>query len=637
MESLITFVVGGDDDAIAAAERVEAVYKRSLEGVSAAAAKANTALATSFTNVAAKMEFSGSGGMSGFAESMNRALFQTMSVSDKAGVRITNLGTQLRALQTPTEVASAGMGKFSSAVTGGAGALAGMGVQGASAVGQIASLFASGNPLMVGIGLAAIAIGFIAKGWREYEEAEKRATEYAAGAGARRLKIIEDETAAVKKRTTAFSEADKEDAIARITAAKAIIEAEEGAIKRLDRTYATKKKLAATEDSFRRHSLLLYDAQTALSAAESRLDAASAAHIERMKEEFMFSKINAETLREQSKETDRLALAKKHKAEQDAYYFGQLKAGNDLDAALLKKQTDDEENAAVERIMRERRLEQAAVERVVAEAEAQSAADKKLTEQLDESFDRAVEREEQLKNATKERDQAQRDAAASAVMSASVNTTYAVSMDVVSSSTGFATQQLQKFGDINRDNYSDILDFSPKARDALVKEAQGAIFNMGLQAGTKAIFEQGEAFKETALAAGSFALHEYDAGAMHLVSAATHQVASASYATIGGGAVGASFGIGAMRGKGGMFGTGNDSTDSTGGGSASSRDSGSGGSGPSAGRGGSGGGTPVVNYTIVMGPGTLMNPGDDRQTRRIVATAHQRNSRDRFAQLRNLP
>ena len=66
--------------------------------------------------------------------------------------------------------------------------------------------------------------------------------------------------------------------------------------------------------------------------------------------------------------------------------------------------------------------------------------------------------------------------------------------------------------------------------------------------------EAGEAVKESALAFGAYAIHDYGGAGLHAASAATHTVAAQVYAGIAGTSAGASVGIGMARGEGGLVG-----------------------------------------------------------------------------------
>lgn len=227
-------------------------------------------------------------------------------------------------------------------------------------------------------------------------------------------------------------------------------------------------------------------------------------------------------------------------------------------------------------------------------------------------------------------EQAQQRQMMGALYASSVNATYSASMFMVGDATSFATSQLQKFGDINRDNYRELLDFTPKTIEAFAKAAQAAIFNMGLQAGVKSIFESGEALKEEALTLGSIFYNPAEA-ATHSASAATHIAAASMYGMIGIGAVGGSLAIGGVRGKGGLIGSGASSTGapSSGGGSSST--------GPSTGGGGfSSSQQPYVKITNVFEAGAWYS-GDDQALKRtgshflraVQEDAFERRERDR--------
>ena len=224
----------------------------------------------------------------------------------------------------------------------------------------------------------------------------------------------------------------------------------------------------------------------------------------------------------------------------------------------------------------------------------------KFYKELGDAALSAAEKLKKLKLAEKE-----------AMRAAVVDAGYAPSMFVIGNATSFATGQLKAFGQINRDNWRETLTMTEDKKEAFFAEAQAAIFNMGIQAGTKSIFEGAEAVKEGALMFGAIASKDFPAATLHAKSALTHAASSAIYGTIGVGAVGTSFAVGALHGAPGGGAGG-------GGGSRKGMDNMP--SAPSG--GGGGGGSPsgggAVNITYVYEAGSI-NAADERATARTVA------------------
>lgn len=189
---------------------------------------------------------------------------------------------------------------------------------------------------------------------------------------------------------------------------------------------------------------------------------------------------------------------------------------------------------------------------------------------------------------------------------------YGAGMFVIGNATSFASGQLKEFGNINRDNWRDTLAMTEDKKAAFLAEAQAALFNMGVQAGVKSFFEQAEALKETALMFGSLAMNDPKGVAAHGAAAAGHAVAAGAYSVIAVGGVGASLGIGAMRGGGGLAAAG----PGAGGGRAGPSPSGGGAAGPRAPGAPEGGG--ATNITFVYEAGSI-NAADERATARTVA------------------
>lgn len=256
--------------------------------------------------------------------------------------------------------------------------------------------------------------------------------------------------------------------------------------------------------------------------------------------------------------------------------------------------------------------------------------DFRVLEEAEEKRQRAIEKTrealERKEEAEKRAMKAAMDAAKQQIIATGVNTVYSVSMYGVGKSVDFVSSELEVFRDINRDNWRDMLAITEDTKAAWAAKAQSALVSLAIESGKMAIFENAEAIKEGALAAGEFGSGNVAGGILHAASGAMHYAASAAYGTIG---VGAAVGAGtfaASRGAGGPF-KATSSERAMGGGGG-----GGGGDFPesprsSGGAGGGGGDRPAQVVVNINNQAGSITPADERRaartTGRFVARAHQ--------------
>lgn len=284
------------------------------------------------------------------------------------------------------------------------------------------------------------------------------------------------------------------------------------------------------------------------------------------------------------------------------------------------------------RVMRYEAEQQASVERLqLADRERkrieEMSHDEYMTlNQLDEDHtaiviaNRQAETEATIR-ALERQQQAEQRMMAQQVYGTGVNAAYGASMYYVGQSIDFVAGQAQKFGNINRDNWRDMLAITEDTKAAFAAQLQAFLFNMGIQSGKMAVFEMAEASKEGALMAGSIAVYDFAGAANHGISAAAHLATAGLYATLGTGAVGGSLAIGALRGSDGPIKAVPDNP--------VTGTSGAGRGGPSASGGpdGQAGNTwnspSVININNDYGGGGI-NAQDDRRAAQAVARGVQR-------------
>ena len=199
--------------------------------------------------------------------------------------------------------------------------------------------------------------------------------------------------------------------------------------------------------------------------------------------------------------------------------------------------------------------------------------------------------------------------------------TFSAGMMVIDSAMSVTNKYLEEFGQINRDNWRDLLNWSKDKQAAFAAEAQAALWSLARQAAPKAVFENAEGIAAAAAAAGEYGKGNVAGGVLLTAAAVGHYAASAAYGTIAVAAGGASLAIGSQRGSGGMFAAspGGGSPSPSGGGPSG----GGGGGSPTRSRGGGGGdsgGGGGVSITYVYEAGSI-NANDERATARTVTRA----------------
>jgi hypothetical protein len=201
--------------------------------------------------------------------------------------------------------------------------------------------------------------------------------------------------------------------------------------------------------------------------------------------------------------------------------------------------------------------------------------------------------------------------------------TFSAGMMVIDSAMSVTNKYLEEFGQINRDNWRDLLNWSKDKQAAFAAEAQAALWSLARQAAPKAVFENAEGIASAAAAAGEYGKGNVAGGVLLTAAAVGHYAASAAYGTIAVAAGGASLAIGSQRGSGGMFAAapGGGSPSPSGGGPSGG--GGGGGGSPTRSRGGGGdgsGGGGGVSITYVYEAGSI-NANDERATARTVTRA----------------
>lgn len=110
------------------------------------------------------------------------------------------------------------------------------------------------------------------------------------------------------------------------------------------------------------------------------------------------------------------------------------------------------------------------------------------------------------------------------------------------------TGKLDQLGQVNRDNFWELYDFSKMTPELVAAQVQAMLAGIAKEALTKTAFESAEAIKETAMGFGAIAINDYKGAGAHFISAGAHSAAAGAYAAIGGGAAVGAAAIGATRG-----------------------------------------------------------------------------------------
>lgn len=215
----------------------------------------------------------------------------------------------------------------------------------------------------------------------------------------------------------------------------------------------------------------------------------------------------------------------------------------------------------------------------------------------------ALEEEErqrrELVTAIQAQDRANLEYAAGMIYAASVNTAYTASMYAVGKGIDYASMELMRFQDINRDNYRDLLQINENTMAAWAQRLQAFLFVTAMEAGRMALMENAMGMGEVARGTGALFTNPAEA-ATHFVSAGMHYATSAAYATFAGGAA-VGFGVvAASRGQGGMFASAAQDKEDLGGNRSSNGSVGGGPSGGMYGGGGERGSGQRPNISIII-------------------------------------
>lgn len=290
----------------------------------------------------------------------------------------------------------------------------------------------------------------------------------------------------------------------------------------------------------------------------------------------------------------------------------------------MKAQQIDEETAKARAVARAEAFRDENIEAIKAEEKAveklrreEEQRNKTLAEQAKRLKEK---REEEFKNTV------------ATQASAAAQLAYGVATTVVNPVVQEFTATLRQLGEVNRDNYRDFLNEAQDLPGIIARKAQAIMGGIAAEATGKAIFEEGEALRETALGLGLVAIPGMQAQAAgHFMSAATHYAAASVYGVLGAGAAAGAVGVGAMRGSDTALGLGltneekrqkkeeedrKRERDRSNG----SRDSGRMGGG--LGSGGSGTDQTVINVTMEFGAGSLA-PEDSRRFGRTFAQGYR--------------
>lgn len=209
-------------------------------------------------------------------------------------------------------------------------------------------------------------------------------------------------------------------------------------------------------------------------------------------------------------------------------------------------------------------------------------------------------------------------------LSAAMNT-YSTAVDGTNMIVSAFIPKVERLGAINRENWRDMLAITEDTKASYAAQVQAGLFALAQEAARKALFENGEFIRESALSLGAAATGNGVSAALHAGSAASHYAAAIAYGAMSTGAAVGFAGIGFSRGEGGLVGLTKEERERDQEKEKKSRSSGrtsGGGGGVTGGRiGGAsgGGGTTVVN---IYESGSVNAVNDDH-----LARTHARGSR----------
>jgi hypothetical protein len=477
---------------------------------------------------------------------------------------------------------------------------------------SIVGVITGGGGLVAAISVAGIVIGRLAEAWKDYETSERAAAKFSTEWLTKHNKQLEEALVLQRKTTASLSGETRASAEEKILATTTKINELKTQIAKTeaDSAYRVGKDKEDREKKLLDLTSQLYlfetDRNQAIQARQLILDENS----RRMREEYEIAKNVAAEMRHIQAANEAIERKVANLAAEGGWvakaFFGNEAKAKKLSDFLDADAMEDE------------------LDRVIAFSKDPLALMDEEDRKKKIGFYKALG-DGALEAAEKQKALAREVMSVSYAMQAIRNVgapAFAAGMLVVDSAMGVANKYLDEFGKINRDNWKDLLTFSKDKQAALAAEAQAALWSLARQAAPKAIFENAEGIASAAAAAGEYGKGNIPGGVLLTAAAVGHYAASAAYGTIAVAAGGASLGIGAMRGSGGMF-----SASSSGGG-APSASGGSGGGGspgggsPSRGRSGgsgeSGGGS--VNITYVYEAGSI-NANDERATARTVTRA----------------
>lgn len=221
---------------------------------------------------------------------------------------------------------------------------------------------------------------------------------------------------------------------------------------------------------------------------------------------------------------------------------------------------------------------------------------------------------------------------------------YGAAVMVVQPIVGAFTSQIARLGELNAENYRDMLAQAEELPAIFAKEAQAIAARIAAEAAGKAALSFMDAGREGALALAQYALGigtgspaAFTAAQGHIAAAGKHMLVGAGYAALAGGGAGAAVTIGLGRGEGGIVGLTREERERQEGGRSAGAPRDTSGSTSSTrlttARGAAK--SEGVTYNVYVGPGGLYMPGDDRRTRGVIADVNRRNRRDEFELMRD--
>lgn len=411
------------------------------------------------------------------------------------------------------------------------------------AIGMLEALGTGG--VLGAVSAISIAVGAAKLAWDAWSESVEHQAKAAIEALEREKKAFDDLVSSIKKQRAEVTKADLEHA-------RAVSDARQQeyfqAVDLLEALQRKRNEIAGAVDAWERGTEIaniekeIEQAKTdvAVKAGEARRDANEEEEIRRR---LAAQKTADEIAKNENKTT---ATVKAHVKERREAQKASSGSGMMDDAVLLFRAAEAEKEHL-------REMNELITNSEWEQWEEQVKAATKVTKEHTSEIDKANEAEKRRAEANRESARAQDERVSSQLVAMAIDQHATAGNYVLGASIDYVSGFAREWGTINRENARDMLDINKNSIAAWARYTQQFLFNLGLQAGQKALMEVGEAGKETALAVGQMALGDMAGGGMHLVSAGMHMMAAKSYAAIGGVAVGASLAIGSQRGAGGVF------------------------------------------------------------------------------------